>query len=156
LYATNRKTTLEDELLYIDEYIKLHQIRFDSQITFTTNVANAARQAYIPKLILQPLIENSIKYGFRYQDTLQIEIISTIQDQTLFLTVRDNGQGLSPKEYGRLQQLIASESFPDRHIGLYNLNRRLVLLYGTDYHIWIQNQEGSHFSVTLRLPFEEG
>lgn len=154
LYHSSKVVRLSDDLHYIGEYIKLHQIRFDNRISIQVDVQDVFKKAIVPKLVLQPLIENSVKYGFRYQESLKIRICAAFEGDDMIISVYDNGHGLKQKEFEALLKTFESNVQPDKHIGLYNINRRLMLLHGEMYHIMIQNNEGESFMVTLRIPYQ--
>lgn len=153
LYNLKENRLLSDELKYIEEYIKLHQIRFDNRIEYEIVWQENLKNAVVPKLILQPMIENSIKYGFRYQDDLKISVLIAKIDADLKIEITDNGKGLTDEAFQSLSELLMAERWPDSHIGLYGINKRMILLYGEGYHLEIVNCEGCSFTVILRLPY---
>lgn len=152
LYNLQENQILLDELSHVEEYIKLHQIRFDSRISYTIEIEEKLKHIVVPKLIIQPIIENSIKYGFRYQDELNILIRITDQENKVQINITDDGKGLKEKEFLAVKELLLAGTWPDNHIGLYSINKRLVLLYGEEYHIEVVNREGETFTVILHLP----
>ena len=153
LYNLKENCCLEDELNYIDEYIKLHQIRFDNRIEYEILLPDELKKTIVPKLILQPIVENSIKYGFRYQDDLKISITVSVADNDLVIAILDNGKGLKEEAFQSVIELLEAEHWPDSHIGLYGIDKRLRLLYGEAYRIRIINQEGVSFVVKLKVPY---
>ena len=108
----------------------------------------------IPKFSLQPLIENAVHHGLeKRRMNRQIRISSQYTDQTVDITVEDNGKGISPL---RLEEIRATLDQPDtlesEHIGLNNINTRLKLYYGKEYGLRIDSQEGIGTALSLHLP----
>lgn len=150
-----RSVGLEDDLGYVRDYLKLQKIRFNERLQYRLEVSGRVGDLNVPKLILQALIENSIKYGYRSQSTLHIDILVTAAQGKLVMEVRDNGQGMSGERLAQVRELLASPENTTDHIGLYNVHRRLVLLYGEKYGMRIESEQGVGTSVVLTIPYEE-
>ncbi|OXS58768.1 two-component sensor histidine kinase [Cohnella sp. CIP 111063] len=151
-----RSVRLEDDLGYVRDYLKLQQIRFNERLKYNIEVTGDAGNLYVPKLILQAVIENSIKYGYRNQSSLHIDIFVFASAGKLMLEVADDGQGMTKERLEQVNRILTSPENTTEHIGLYNVHRRLVLLYGEEYGIQIASKPGSGTKVTLTIPYEEG
>ena len=146
-HADEQEIPLQQELAFIDRYLKLQKIRFDNRLDVIVDVEPPALRALVPTFILQPLLENSIRHGIARRSTAGlIEIQAYQENGALHLSVRDDGPGL-PSNWD-----------PERGlgVGLRNTRERLRRLYGDDQAFGIAAIEGSGVRVDLRLPYREG
>jgi two-component system LytT family sensor kinase len=132
------------ELLLLDRYVDIQRARFGDRLVVDVSIADAtAHEALVPSLLLQPLVENSIKHGIGARAGAgRIEIAIGRLSDTLHIEVRDDGRGLS------------SEAV--RHgVGLDNCRARLETMYGPGrYQMAIANREGGGATVRITLPFQ--
>ncbi|NHN28930.1 sensor histidine kinase [Paenibacillus agricola] len=144
------------DLNHVIDYLKLQQIRFKDRLAYTIDVSNEGLSALVPRLLLQAIIENSIKYGYKHQDSLVISISGYVMDGDLVLEVVDNGDGMDEERLTEIRQLLSNPDNQTKHIGLNNIHRRLVLLYGEQYGIQIQSSPAAGTRVTVLIPYEKG
>jgi len=109
----------------------------------------------IPKLCLQPLVENSVKYAIGIQKTLMVTVSAVCRDGVLHLVVKDNGKGIEPELLEKIRETLKKIEIPEKYFGLYNVNRRIQLAYGDSYGIEIDSKPGEGTTVTVRLPYEQ-
>lgn len=147
---------LKDDLNYVQDYLKLQQIRFNERLQYTVDVSSSAGNPIVPKLLLQAIIENSIKYGYKNQNYLKLSISVYTNGQDLILEVRDNGTGMSEERLAQVKSIMNHHDNTSEHIGLYNVHRRLVLLYGESYGIQIDSTQGKGACVRLTIPHVKG
>ncbi|MGV2805624.1 sensor histidine kinase, partial [Clostridium perfringens] len=150
----DRNVQLKNDMNYVRDYLKLQQIRFNDRLEYRITVEEVTLDVYVPKLLLQPIIENAIKYGYQDQSHVLIEIHIYTSTDKLILEVRDNGQGMSEETLQEVNQLLQSQTNTTQHIGLYNVHRRLVLLYGEGSGIHIDSAQGKGTCVALTIPYE--
>lgn len=150
----DRNVQLKNDMNYVRDYLKLQQIRFNDRLEYRIAVAEETLDVYVPKLLLQPIIENAIKYGYENQSDVLIEINIYTSSGKLILEVRDNGQGMSKEKLQEVNQILQSQTNTTQHIGLYNVHRRLVLLYGEESGIHIDSAQGKGTCVALTIPYE--
>lgn len=150
----DRSVQLKNDMNYVRDYLKLQQIRFNDRLEYRITVAEETQDVYVPKLLLQPIIENAIKYGYQNQSDVLIEINIYTSLDKLILEVRDNGQGMSKETLEEVNQILQGQSNTTQHIGLYNVHRRLVLLYGEGSGIHIDSVQGKGTCVALTIPYE--
>ncbi|WP_213645765.1 sensor histidine kinase [Paenibacillus lautus] len=150
----DRSVQLKNDMNYVRDYLKLQQIRFNDRLDYRITVADETLDVYVPKLLLQPIIENAIKYGYENQSDVLIEINIYTSTGKLILEVRDNGQGMSKERLQEVNQILQSQTNTTQHIGLYNVHRRLVLLYGEASGIHIDSTQGKGTCVVLTIPYE--
>ena len=105
----------------------------------------------VPKLLLQPLLENSIKYGFRRRMELQIRVEGRLEEGALLFRVADDGGGMEEEQALALQAQLASHDRDSPSIGLRNLAQRLDLKYGSKSGVEVVNHEGRGFEVLVRI-----
>ncbi len=149
---TSRKYVyLEEDMSYIRDYLEIQKTRFEDSLHYELHIDEDCNKCIIPKLILQPLIENSIKYGFRKKTRIHIWIEGHMEGNMLLLSVRDNGEGMVQEEAEALQKSIYEPVLESEHNGLHNIARRLYLLYGTDSGLDITNLETEGLMVTIKI-----
>ncbi len=141
--TASQEVPLGEELSLLELYVDLMRARFGDDLTVGFAVDGDTRLALVPQLILQPLVENSIRHGGD-PVTSRVEImVSARRDNGhLIVQVQDHGPGLSVEN----QRL-------GKGIGLSNTAGRLESLYGAAHELVLRNLEGGGFSATIRLPF---
>lgn len=144
---------LSQDLVYTENYLKILQFRFGERLSYS--IRNLApNQTHIPKLIMQPMIENSVKYGLQSKENIHIQVDITAQNQMLHICISDNGGGFTKEALETVLQSM-QENKRSSHIGLSNVQKRIQLLYGKEYGLHIQNEENIGSTITLTLPLEE-
>lgn len=156
IYSESKENTLTEDLRYTEEYLRLHKFRLGDKISYELDIPEELEMALVPKLILQPIIENSVKYGYRNHNALRVVLRAYRQDDWLVLQVTDDGGGVSLREFNEIRQRLQAAELPPQHTGLYNIHKRLKLMYGSESGLEIINREGESFTVLARLPFERG
>lgn len=144
--------TLEEELSYVGDYILIQKARYRDRITAEIEVPQELYRYQIPKLVLQPIVENAYVHGLemkRGQGLLTIT--GAISNHVITIRVCDNGIGMTQEQ---IDGIFCQEDSPSRSIGLGNVHRRLKLLYGSCYGIQIRSVFGEGTTVTLTLPTE--
>ncbi len=147
------EVTLAEDMHYIGAYLKIQKIRFGERFACRIDLPPECLEIKVPRLLLQPLIENSIKYTYRTKPELIIHIRGEVFGDTLTLYVRDNGPGVEKKQLEKLQQELKRHDFrnKDGHIGLHNLSRRLYLKYGKGSGVSIRSPLTGGFEAAVRI-----
>ncbi len=144
-------TTLEGELELVDRYLDIQSIRFEDRFTCEIDVPDRLQSCLVPKLVLQPVVENAILHGVADMDDGYIKLWALERQGDLLLYVSDNGRGF-PEEVIRA---VNSGQSPGEggHLGLYNVNSMLRLRFGQGYGIYVEPdaEEGSRVRLTLPL-----
>jgi sensor histidine kinase YesM len=148
---TKRYVMLQEDIKYISDYISIQKCRFGDRFNCNIEIAKECEKCIIPKLLLQPIIENSIKYGFMKKMDIKIDIKGYKKNNILYLSVKDNGMGMSGHEASKLNESMKSSNNSTESNGLYNIARRLYLQYGEKSGINIVNEEGVGFEVILKI-----
>ena len=172
-YCISRKSdvvTLRDELDNIKNYMEIQRYRFGDRFSLDIDVDDPeAYDYYIPRLIFQPIVENSIVHGLESRLEGGVITIDVENADDLIIMISDNGKGLTLEELDRLNDMIhasVNDKSPDKnenrsHIGiaLPNINNRIKLLYGDPYGIRVYSSIGYGTDVEIMLPVitqEEG
>lgn len=153
----NEKVTLRQELDFLDNYVTIEKIRYIELFDMEIQVDEPELyQASIIKLTLQPIVENAIFSGIEPSGNPGLIKIHVYSAQgVLFITITDNGVGISPEG---IEKLLSDTARVGKNymsgIGLPNVDRRLKLVYGEDYGLSIASTEGLFTTVTISLPLE--
>lgn len=153
LKPANHLVTLEEELEKLKKYAGIQKFRFKDSLVFYCEVEEEAMGVYVPKMILQPLVENSISHGILPGKEMgYIKVRAFIRQEQLWVTVTDTGIGMSKEQ---IQQNYRNMADPEsQNIGLANVNRRLVLNYGEAAALRIISRQGRGTCITFRIPLE--
>ena len=152
---------LRDELRNIQMYYQIQRYRFRDRFRLEVECEDErALDCYLPKLTLQPIMENCILHGLEMKEADGlIRIHVTLTDKRLIVTISDNGCGMSPNELDLLREKINSPVSPEsergmvRHgIAVRNINKQLKLLFGNQYGLSISSQLGEGSEVEIQIP----
>lgn len=146
---------LEEELKIVGSYITIHQGRFPGRIQFEQYITEELQSVLIPKMIIQPLIENALTHGLEpHANGGKVVIQAELrEDRHMEIIVTDNGVGMEPQRLNQLRSALRSKDrAANQHIGIKNVNDRIRLHYGEGYGIEINSWLGSGTVVRLLLP----
>lgn len=148
---------LSMELEHVRNYLIIQNMRYGNIITLAEKVPEEYLSVRIPKLTLQPLVENSIYHGIRVKEgvTGTVEIAVVEREGAVCLTVKDDGGGMEPEQLAYINQNI-SDMERDVGYGITNINKRIELMYGEQYGLSFRQNEGRGTCVEIRLPGEDG
>ncbi len=148
------------EEMHVKSYLLLQKQRFDEQFEFEVNVSKEVQEISIPKMILQPIVENCFKHGFDQRlekATIQIEG-KLIDNGMVYICVKDNGVGVNEEQLNRIRQELCNEGSKEEKqretIGLKNIYDRLQIYYANQAQMWIDSNEENGFMVTIQFPME--
>jgi two-component system sensor histidine kinase YesM len=135
------------EIEFLDKYVYLMTMRFADKFTLRYDVSPEALDAVVPKMLLQPFVENSILHGLAdVESGGEIVIRAFTDEQMIVFQIEDNGAGLPPESLHTM--LYGSED----HIGCSNVNQRIQLIFGKDYGISVTSMRAPTI-VQLRFPY---
>jgi two-component system LytT family sensor kinase len=136
---------LRDELDFIDDYLDIEVARFGrDKLQVFKEIDEETLDTFVPSMLLQPMIENSIKHGLGPRlEGGQIHLRTRHRDGRLAIEIEDNGMGISPE---RLAQIYGEG------IGISNVHERLRLLYGDQFKMDIRSQEGQGTQIHIEIP----
>lgn len=148
--------TFADELDYLRQYIHIHEIRMQQTILLNCDVAPKLQDCMLPKLILQPIVENALFHGIVPQRPPVISISAAEKNARLRIEVLDNGRGIAPD---RLEKILQEKDEPAHRafcgIGISNIAQRLRLYYGKDYAFTIHSMQEQGTLVMIELPLHK-
>ena len=156
LSKKNITTSIREELRHVELYVKLQNMRYEDTISFLIDVPDEILDFEIPKLILQPIVENSIQHGIFEKDSKKgtIVIMAWMDGADIIFVVSDDGVGILPEKL----PFILDGTYEDgkgSNIGIYNTHLRLQLLYGREYGLCYESTPGRGTEVQVRLPAVE-
>lgn len=144
-----RFIALEEEMQILQDYIEIQKFRYSNQFHAEIAMDPDLAGCLIPKLILQPLVENALVHGISPLHRMGLVTVQPyVEDGELMIRVKDNGVGMPPQMIER----ILSGKVATKHIGLYNVDSRIKKYFGNRYGLSINSGEGLFTIVTIRLP----
>ncbi|MBB6633465.1 sensor histidine kinase [Cohnella thailandensis] len=147
--------TLAEELEMVHHYITIQKIRFGKRLAYESAPIAEQRQILVPKLMLQPLVENSISYGMERAGTiLTIVIAVECIDDMMYIRVSDNGPGMEPELLERI--MTGDYESKGTGIGLKNIRDRMRILYGNFSSFALRSTPGEGTEVILGIPLAFG
>lgn len=165
----DRRVTLREELAFVDSYVRIQQVRYNGELEIIYDIEEEVNDYLIPKLMLQPLVENAICHGIEGQPAGSkasgtIWVSAVLFEQELLISVRDNGKGMDQDELDRLNASVSGRNVDHpqsnnpilhRHagdsLGLHNIAQRLRLIYGKDSGLSVDGSLGQGLAVTLSI-----
>ncbi len=155
----NPMVPLSKELKYIDSYLLIMKNRYGDRLSYESDVDTSVLHYEVPKLILQPLVENAIYHGIdktRKKGTITLTIKR--QENEIYIEVMDNGKGMLPEEVEELNRRL-KEDHDDyilgdnrKSIGLANVNGRLKLFFGDEYGLQVEGEYEKYTKMKLYIP----
>jgi len=160
-YSMNMKDDIVPflaEVNHVKSYLNLQKQRFDEQFEFELHVEKSLEEVLVPKMMLQPIVENCFKHGFDQQLEKGTIVITAKaeHDQYLCISVKDNGIGMKEVELDRLRFELSDSVNDDSQkragIGLKNIYDRLKIYYSNQVVMDVSNGEEGGFTVTVIIP----
>lgn len=146
--------SVQEEINVINSYMLLQKNRFGAKLNYICNIKEEMNDAAIPKMILQPLIENAVIHGIEENGAITVWLEGEINNNILCFYVKDDGDGVD--EERRLELLrMMYDTTTTRHIGISNVNKRLQHIYGENYGVDIEATNGKGFCVSIKFPYEK-
>lgn len=149
--SKNALITIEEEMAYVDCYLYLQQVRFQEKLSFSIHVDPELSQCCIPRLTIEPLVENAVVHGIENTvDTSTLSVtVHRVQD-LIEIMVKDNGIGFD------YEAVIVRKEAPDKdgshHISIHNINERLKNMFGEEYGIFYETRPGCGTIARIRIP----
>ena len=135
-------------------YLDIYSLRYENRLTYEIDAGKDSLQAEIPRMILEPVVENCIKHGFAGElMEAVIRVQAAVESQELYIRVTDNGKGMNEARLEELRRCLKQMSVVSEHIGLNNVYSILKLRYGDRYGLDIDSELGQFTTVTLHMPF---
>lgn len=159
-YSLNMKdhfSTVSKEIMHLKNYCYVMEVRMQDGIRYIYEVEEEALSKEIPRLSLQPLVENALNHGLRNKrGGKEVRISAKHEGELLRLCIADNGVGMDARGMNeKLKENDIRYVEQGKSIGLYNINARLKMLYGTDYGLQIQSAPNQGTKVYMQIPWEK-
>jgi two-component system sensor histidine kinase YesM len=155
----SQTVTVADEIDYIKNYLSLINLRFDYEIYLSLNIPEVIYKQQIPKMSLQPIVENAIYHGIEQmaEDT-NIYIKGVVEDKYCMIEITDAGRGMTEEEISSLRKRLSGDidtmAGAGNGIGLKNVQDRIKMTFGDSYGIEIQSKLGCFTKIKVRIPFK--
>jgi len=144
--------TVEEELLQVENYLIIQQMRFDNAFTYEISCEEEIKKAITPKIVLQPLVENAIVHGLgTLGDSGLITVTAKKQNDLLIFEVHDNGCGIPLK---KLEHILETDPHSPNGFGLKNVHERIRLGCGPEYGLELESKPDEETTVRVRLPLQ--
>lgn len=154
--------TVEEEFRYADKYISIIRRRVEDKIQFRKEILNGAGKVKIPRLLIQPLVENAVYHGIdKLRGKGEITLRAYIEGENLYIVVMDTGPGIDSPELDALNRRLSLDNdtyFKNlpaesgKGIGIENVNRRIKLFYGDNYGLKIESEKGKFTRIIVKVP----
>ena len=146
--------TLGEEEIHVRSYLEIQQVRYRDILCYEIHVQPELRGCVLPKLTLQPLVENALYHGIKLRRGLGHILVDAAQeDGNVRICVRDDGAGMTPERLQQLRQSLDAEE--QIGFGLRTVYQRLRLLYGAQCSIELESEPNAGTAVTLRFPIRK-
>lgn len=158
LQIDSHSVTLQEEIAYLENYLKLCNIRYDYYINLSENVEDPAGKLKVPKVILQPIAENSIAHGLdelAEDTTIYLKVYR--KGDCAYIEMTDMGKGMDEDKLRKVREVIQNGGGGDNStngIGLHNIHERIRLMYGEEYGVEIFSMENCYTKVVLTIHAE--
>lgn len=150
--------TVEKEMQYVQQYMYIQKLRFGKKLLYLSDVPQSLYSYSIPKLCIQPLLENAIIHGISTRKSEgMIALLGYEQEDIFFLEIKDNGIPIPADIIEQVRAVkidysLETDALPREKIGLINIQKRIKYLYGTAYGIDISYNQSGGNTVTVKLP----
>lgn len=144
---------LSDDLVFVDDYIRLQQIRYDRLFSVDVRVEEEIRDCLIPNLVIQPLVENAIIHGFTAgRQDYMLSLRGFRRGEDVCIEIYDNGIGVE-KEYLKYINNVEKGVGLYGGLGVENVQKRLLLIYGMRYGLNMESEKGRYTKIKILLPY---
>ena len=153
------QVTIKDELDHVRSYLEIQQVRYQDILDYSIDVPKELYDSPVPKITLQPLVENALYHGIKNKRGRgNISITGKSENGCIYIYIEDNGMGMTPERLERVSEKMNDpgvfETAEDKGdvFGLSNVNERIKLIFGSRYGIHIDSVYGEGTTVTILLP----
>ena len=150
------EVTVKEDLDHLQYYLNILQIRFNKRFAYSIEVQDDIMDCLIPKLLIQPLLENAVKYGFNGQEKLTVSIRGYQMQEKLIFICEDDGAGIDEELLEKIRNNLKAENNTSSHYGIYNIHRRIGLMYNGDFGLDISSKKNEGTLVRITVPKRVG
>lgn len=153
IQSDSEMVPLSMEMENVSRYLEIMRYRYGEWMQYHIHVDPSAAHDMVPRMILQPLVENAIQYGpGDTYERLDLQVCASVRLGTLKITISDNGVGIEPELNRKLQENLKNPHNELEHIGLYNVHNSIRLRYGEPYGLKLESLPGQGTTVTVTVP----
>lgn len=143
--------TIQEELTLVRDYLEIQLIKTPKLFTYSIDVDNNILNMKIMKMLLQPIVENSVLHGFTgYKNECSIKIKGQISKSIILISIEDDGRGITESDMNSI--FNENTVMIPRHFGLKNIRDRIILKYGKSYGITVESKPSQGTKVTVKFP----
>lgn len=158
LKSNSTFVTLKEELIHVENYLRIQELRFKRSLTYTIEVVDLLKNFEVPPLLIQTFVENTVKHAVTLEKPIHIQICISIPESersVIQFDIKDNGPGFPTII---LETFENEEIYKDKHgvehIGIWNLQKRLKLIYGEDSQMVLSNNPQGGASIQIKIPLK--
>ena len=152
----NELVRVEEEVEYTRSYLTIQKMRYKDKLEYEILVDQEVQGKKIPKLVLQPLVENAIYHGIKYKEGKGVVCIEGFKAGThMVLKVTDDGNGMTKEQLSKIFEKRETDTRRNG-VGVLNVHERIQLYYGKEYGLKFSSEEGLGTTVEVHIPWEEG
>lgn len=147
--------SLKEEIKYISNYLYIQNVRYGKKVSYEIEMDESCSQIAVPKMLLQPLVENAIYHGLKLKRCDgHLWVIIKKEADGVSLCVRDDGKGMDFDTSQRIRRVLdgTAESEEKGSFGLYYIRERLELKYGNEYRVYLESQEDVGTEIIIHIP----
>ena len=152
----NEMVRVEEEVEYTRSYLTIQKMRYKDKLEYEVKVDSDVLDKKIPKLVLQPLVENAIYHGIKYKETKGVVCIEGYKEGAhMVLKVSDDGIGMTKEQLSKIFEKRETDTRKNG-VGVLNVHERIQLYHGKEYGLIFSSKEGQGTTVEVHIPWEEG
>jgi len=145
--------TLREEVAHVENYLKIQKVRYDDILDFEVDIQEEIKGLYVHKLILQPIVENALYHGIKTTKRKgKILITAREEGENIIITIMDNGVGMSEEQVEKINDLFKKGKSQGSGYGMFNVDQRIKLSYGSEYGLHVKSKIGYGTVVTIINP----
>nr|WP_264473563.1 sensor histidine kinase [Enterocloster bolteae] len=149
---SSRTVALREEIRHVSNYLLIQKERMEDKLEYEIDIPHQYESVQVPRLILQPLVENAIIHGIETGGKVSIRVYERVEDGGCWLEVSDNGAGMDEEQLKRLRDGTTEMRMDHRSIGVENVNKRIRLYYGEEFGLMIESRLGEGTVIRFCIP----
>lgn len=148
--ASEKEVPFNEDMEYIELFLHINKLRLGERFNYTIEIEEEVLEMNLPKLILQPLIENCLKHGYKSKDTLNVGIVGYMKDGYIYIHVIDDGDGMTPELVKSFNDIDMDTIYNKAQFGVMSVIQRIHLLYGSKGSVYVDsNSSGTHIIICI-------
>ena len=149
---SSRTVALREEIRHVSNYLLIQKERMEDKLEYEIDIPHQYESVQVPRLILQPLVENAIIHGIETGGKVSIRVYEREEDGGCWLEVSDNGAGMDEEQLKRLRDGTTEMRMDHRSIGVEKVNKRIRLYYGEEFGLTIESRLGEGTVIRFCIP----